>query len=101
MATSKSNGLGGFNNQTSVGVVGEGEPEGGSLSELQGNLRERRKGPSGDEADEQRDARRVGSARVGDEEDLDQGLDRLPNGDLDDNDQQIDPALDADIGGGE
>ncbi len=100
MATSKISRLGGFNNQTSGGAVGETEPEGGSLSELQGNLRER-KGPSGDEAEEQRDARRVGSARVGDEEDLDQGLDRLPNGDLDDDDQQIDPALDADIGGGE
>ena len=100
MATSKRSGLGGFNNQTSVGVVREGEPEGANLSELQGNLREG-KAPRGDEADEQRDARRVGSARVGDEEDLDQGLDRLPNGDLDDNDQQIDPALDADTGGGE
>lgn len=104
MATSKSSGLGGFNNQIgvggTVGALGETEPEEGSLPELQGSLR-----PGGsaeaEEADEGGHAQRVGSARVGDEEDLDQGLDRLDNGDLDDDDQRIDPALDADIEGGE
>jgi hypothetical protein len=105
MAISKSSGLGGFNNQIgvggSIGAVGETEPEEGSLPELQGNLREDRKAPSGDEAADERDANRVGSARVGDEEDLDQGLGRLDNGDLDDEEQQIDPLLDADIEGGE
>lgn len=104
MAISKSSGLGGFNNQIgvggSVGAVGETEPEEGTLPELQGNLRDEPK-RGGDEAEEERDARRVGSARVGDEEDLDQGLDVLENGDLDDDEQQIDPNLDADIEGGE
>ena len=100
MATSKSSGLGGFNNQVGVGgTVGaiETEEAEGGLPALQGTLRDEGE----DEADEARDAQRVGSARVGDEEDLDQGLDRLDNGDLDDDDQRVDPALDADIVGGE
>jgi hypothetical protein len=112
MAISKRSGLGGFNNQIgvggSVGAVGETELEEGTLPELQGNLREDPKAPSGadgddldDDDEESTDAQRVGSARVGDEEDLDQGLDRLDNGDLDDDEQRIDPALDADIQGGE
>ncbi|HVV82615.1 MAG TPA: hypothetical protein VHE35_06025 [Kofleriaceae bacterium] len=107
MATSKSSGLGGFNNQLGlgkmVGAVGDTEPEGGSLPELQGNLRDDddTKETKGDEASEEHRAQRVGSARVGDEEDLDQDLDRLDNGDLDDDEQRIDPALDADIEGGE
>ena len=101
MAISKSSGLGGFNNQVGVGAVGETEPENASMPELQGSLRDDPKAPRGDEADDERDASRVGSARVGDEEDLDQGLDRLDNGDLDDDDQRIDPALDADTEGGE
>jgi hypothetical protein len=104
MSTSKNSGLGGFNNQVGlggvVGGVGEAEENEGSLSELQGNLRDRKESSS-EEADDERDAQRVGSARVGDEEDLDQDLDRLDNGDLDDDDQRIDPALEADIEGGE
>lgn len=103
MAISKTSGLGGFNNQIgvggSVGAVGETEPEDASLPELQGNLRDEK--ARDDESDDERDARRVGSARVGDEEDLDQDLDRLENGDLDDDEQRIDPNLDADIEGGE
>jgi hypothetical protein len=107
MATSKSSGLGGFNNQLGVGrgvgAVGDGEPEGDSLPELQGSLRDEPKAGRGDEGHEERDARRVGSARVGDEEDLDQGLDRIgDDGDeLDDDEQRVDPNLDADIEGGE
>ena len=100
MATNKGSGLGGFNNQVGVGgTVGaiETDEEEGSLPALQGNLRDEGE----DELEEERDAQRVGSARVGDEEDLDQGLERLDNGDLDDDDQRVDPALDADIVGGE
>ncbi len=106
MATNKRSGPGGLDGR--VGIVGTANI--GQRSEADEGRRVERQGDRGEDdpkapwpGDEDRDggARRVGSARVGDEEDLDQGLDRLANGNLDDGVQRLDPALDADIEGGE